>query len=98
MMEYQFKKGDRVKLKPLDTLKKYFARGRFSLSHAPKGMAKSIEDGWYIPTEQNYDSLIKLNYTVYSHVLHQVMDICCMVTADTGEYHRYPEGWMERAE
>jgi hypothetical protein len=97
-MEYQFKEGDRVKLKPLDTLKKYFARGRFSLSRGSKHLLKTIEDGWYTPIEQDYDRLIKLNFKVDHHLIHHVMDTCYIVVADTGECNRYPEGWMEKVE
>lgn len=93
-----FKKGDRVKLKPLDTLKKYFTNGRFSLSRGSKYLLKTIENGWYIPIEQDYDRLIKVNFKVDHYQAHQVMGMCCIVVADTGECNRYPEGWLEKAE
>lgn len=98
-MDYQlkrFKEGDRVRLKPLDTLKKYFTRGRFSLSYGSKFLLKQIEDGWYIPIEQDYARLSKLIFKVDHHIIHQVMDTCCIVVADTGECHRYPEAWLEK--
>ena len=97
-MEYQFNVGDRVKLKPLDTLKKYFEAGRRSLSSYGIGntILKRIEEGWYTPTERDYDKLIKLNFKVDHYQEHQIMELCCFIVADTGEYYRYPEGWLEK--
>ena len=99
MMDYAFNKDDRVKLKPLDTLKKYFAVGRRQLSmYGHKNFLKSIEDNWYTPIEKNYNLLIKLNFKVDHYLMHQIMDWCCVVIADTGERYRYPEGWLEKVE
>ena len=92
-----FKIGDRVKLKELRVLKHYFGIGRYHLSSGPSGMLRTIERGWYTPTEDDYETLSRVIFTVIDTEEHQVMGTCCILKNGTDMFNtkRFPEGWLE---
>ena len=94
-MEWLFKPGDKVKIGPLSIIQKDHEFGKKHLGP----FLKTIEEKWYKPTEENYEKLKQLIFTVDSEVMHQMMGSCYwLIESITGNQYRYPEGWLEKYE